>query len=59
MEKGIKFQVVLLRCFVHAAVPIFQVVVDSHILTMHNPKRNFSGPKPLSLEVLEQSFNLT
>ncbi|KRY94234.1 hypothetical protein T11_6610 [Trichinella zimbabwensis] len=35
------------------------MVVGSHSRTMTNPKRNFSGWKPLPLEILEQGFHLT
>ncbi|KRY85043.1 hypothetical protein T4D_2943 [Trichinella pseudospiralis] len=37
----------------------FQMVVDLHSPTMHIPKRNFSGWKPLPLELLEQGLCLT
>ncbi|XP_003369280.1 hypothetical protein Tsp_04701 [Trichinella spiralis] len=55
--------VVVLSCaFVHAAamfMPTFQMVVRPHRHTMNVPKRNFSGRKPLLLEILEQGFHLT
>ncbi|KRX97956.1 hypothetical protein T4E_9563 [Trichinella pseudospiralis] len=36
---------------------IFQMVFGSHKHTMNIPKRNFSGWKPLPLEILEQGFH--
>ncbi|KRY24702.1 hypothetical protein T01_11423 [Trichinella spiralis] len=35
------------------------MVVGPHRHTMNVPKRNFSGRKPLLLEILEQGFHLT